>query len=775
MRHVHIGRVVLMLAAGLISAAVIHAQPVSTNSTVISRSSKSTVDTLEVQELVAGREALDRTLWQPEVEAQRHERRFTELWDNLLRRDDKFALLASFPFATLTLGAPAEQENLDLDIRRTRFGETTRELSPAEWAEMLNGYQRDGYEIVQTEWHHSKFEPPEQGRMARSIVSAVIHVARENPPHRVALTTDLDVIWSSEADAQDTPIPDSISVTKLEILERTAPPVFREVFAENRSTGQVLMPLLVYDLDGNGLSDIVLAGVNRVLWNRGPGQFEAEPFLPERHNFYDSGVLADFTGDGHVDYVAVDLDKYPLLFEGDATGHFPTPAKRIADVQFGKPKSFTAGDIDADGDLDLFIANYKQPYEDGQMPTPYYDALDGFPAYLLRNDGDGTFTDVTEESGLAPKRLRRTFSSSFVDLDDDGDLDLLVVSDFAGLDLYENDGRGRFTDVSDQFGDNRYLFGMGHTFADFDLDGNLDFYAIGMSSTTARRLDDMGLRRDDKPEFTARRAAMTYGNRMFLRDGNTFEPAPFADQMARAGWAWGTSSFDFDNDGDQDVFVANGHISGKSTQDYCTTFWRHDLYAGDSQNSSVREDLFALLQMPLQEDDVSWNGYEHKALFMNEGGKGFTNVAFLLGVAFEYDGRAAVTDDLDGDGLVDLLTIEYHQQDNGDVEYILHIYQNRFEDAGNWIGVRLRESGLGFSPIGATVRVETAAGSQMTRLVTGDSYSSQHATTVHFGLGKATEIVAIEVRWPNGVERRIEGPALNQYITMTPTSVSSEY
>ncbi len=775
MRHVHIGRVVLMLAAGLISAAVIHAQPVSTNSTVISRSSKSTVDTLEVQELVAGREALDRTLWQPEVEAQRHERRFTELWDNLLRCDDKFALLASFPFATLTLGAPAEQENLDLDIRRTRFGETTRELSPAEWAEMLNGYQRDGYEIVQTEWHHSKFEPPEQGRMARSIVSAVIHVARENPPHRVALTTDLDVIWSSEADAQDTPIPDSISVTKLEILERTAPPVFREMFAENRSTGQILMPLLVYDLDGNGLSDIVLAGVNRVLWNRGPGQFEAEPFLPERHNFYDSGVLADFTGDGHVDYVAVDLDKYPLLFEGDATGHFPTPAKRIADVQFGKPKSFTAGDIDADGDLDLFIANYKQPYEDGQMPTPYYDALDGFPAYLLRNDGDGTFTDVTEESGLAPKRLRRTFSSSFVDLDDDGDLDLLVVSDFAGLDLYENDGRGRFTDVSEQFGDNRYLFGMGHTFADFDLDGNLDFYAIGMSSTTARRLDDMGLRRDDKPEFTARRAAMTYGNRMFLRDGNTFELAPFADQMARAGWAWGTSSFDFDNDGDQDVFVANGHISGKSTQDYCTTFWRHDLYAGDSQNSSVREDLFALLQMPLQEDDVSWNGYEHKALFMNEGGEGFTNVAFLLGVAFEYDGRAAVTDDLDGDGLVDLLTIEYRQQDNGDVEYILHIYQNRFEDAGNWIGVRLRESGLGFSPIGATVRVETAAGSQMTRLVTGDSYSSQHATTVHFGLGKATEIVAIEVRWPNGVERRIEGPALNQYITMTPTSVSSEY
>ncbi len=769
--------VAVPLLAVLMTAAVATAQPVSRNSTVISKSNQSTTGTVEVQDLMAERETLDRTVWEPEVEAQRHERRFVELWDNLLIRDDKFDLLASFPFSTLSLGAPGEPEHLDLGIRRTRFGEATRALTPEAWRDLLARFESEGYEVVQTEWHHSRFEPPEGDRTARSVVSAVIHAAREDPPHRVALTTDLEVVWSAEADvvdANDTPIPDSIAVTKLEMLEREAPPVFREVFEETRPTGRILMPLLVYDLDGNGLSDVVLGGLNQVLWNRGPGQFEAGPFLAEKHMLYDAGVLGDFTGDGAVDYIAVDLEQYPLLFEGDATGQFTRPARRISDVKLGQPKSFTAGDMDADGDLDLFIANYKQPYEDGQIPTPYYDANDGHPAALLRNDGDGTFTDVTEASGLGPKRTRRTFSSSFVDIDEDHDLDLLVVSDFAGIDLYENDGRGQFTDVSDQFGDTRHLFGMGHTFADFDLDGDLDFYAIGMSSTTARRLDDMGLGRDDRPEFTARRAAMTYGNRMFLRGGDTYTQAPFSDQMARAGWAWGASSFDFDNDGDQDVFVANGHISGKSTLDYCSTFWRHDLYAGDSQNSTIREDLFALVQIPLQDDQVSWNGYEHKALFMNEGGERFTNVAFVLGVAFEYDGRSVVTDDLDADGLVDLLVIEYHQLDDGGIEYILHMYQNRFTDPGNWVGVRLRELGPGLSPIGTTVRVVTAAGSQMTRLVTGDSYSAQHAATVHFGLGETTQIEAIEVRWPNGVERRIAGPEVNQYITVSPAASSSD-
>ena len=95
-------------------------------------------------------------------------------------------------------------------------------------------------------------------------------------------------------------------------------------------------------------------------------------------------------------------------------------------------------------DLDLFIGQWKAPYIGGSMPTPYYNANDGYPDYLLRNEGDGTFVNITNNSGLSKKSNRRTFSASLVDLDFDQDLDLIVVADFSGLDLYINDGKGTF-------------------------------------------------------------------------------------------------------------------------------------------------------------------------------------------------------------------------------------------------------------------------------------------------------------------------------------------
>tara|TARA_B100000315_G_scaffold615_1_gene543 strand:+ start:807 stop:3095 length:2289 start_codon:yes stop_codon:yes gene_type:complete len=736
-----------------------------------------TVSAQQAQQLLAERERLDRTLWQAEELAQHYEQRFVQLWDELLRSDAKYQILKQFPLETLALGDAdaVEVEFLDLGITHTRFGQPRRELATAEWQALLEQFERDGYVIDQTEWHHSRFEPPEGDRPARSEVSATIHAARAQPAHRVILQATLDVTWSLRVDAQDIPIPERIALSRLDLLGRHAPAAFEKVFeVERLGTRFPILPLLVYDLDGDGLSEIILGGRNLAIWNRGDGQFEAEAFLEDGTDriFADAAILADFTNDGHVDFVGVDIERYPLLFEGDANGKFTKPGVRIADVTFEQPKSFTAGDADGDGDLDLFIANYKNAYEGGQMPTPYYDANDGYPAALLRNDGGGVFTDVTEAAGLVPKRNRRTYSSSFVDLDDDGDQDLLVVSDFAGFDMYLNDGHGRFTDVTDRFGENRHLFGMAHTFGDYDQDGALDFYVIGMSSTTARRLESLGIGPEDKPEHNALRAAMGYGNRMFLRRGNGYELASFNDDVARSGWSWGTSTFDFDNDGDRDIFVANGHLSGGSTADYCTTFWRHDIYTDDSQDDASRETMFQFVMSPLQDTAISWNGYEHKVLWMKMNGDGgeFTNVAYLFGVAFEYDGRAVVTEDLDGDGVVDLLVAEYKSGGGSgdDDDHRLHVYQNRLAEAGNWIGVRLDDAAGGFWTLGATITLESAAGTQVQRLVAGDSYSAQHSASAHFGLGEATAVGAVEVRWANGTVRRIERPEINQYLRITP-------
>src|SRR2546426_12200818 len=127
------------------------------------------------------------------------------------------------------------------------------------------------------------------------------------------------------------------------------------------------------------------------------------------------------------------------------------------------------------------------------LPISYYDANDGNPAYLLLNDGHGNFTDATPAAGLEKKRRRRTYSASFVDLNDDGNLDLLVVSDFAGVDLYRNDGRGHFSDVTREWVAEPHAFGMAHALTDFNADGRLDILMIGMNSPVADRLEHLDL------------------------------------------------------------------------------------------------------------------------------------------------------------------------------------------------------------------------------------------------------------------------------------------
>lgn len=138
---------------------------------------------------------------------------------------------------------------------------------------------------------------------------------------------------------------------------------------------------------------------------------------------------------------------------------------------------------------------------------------------------------------------------------------------------------------------------------------------------------------------------------------------PLGDSIARAGWAWGCSAFDFDNDGDDDLYVANGHISGKSSRDYCTRYWCHDVYTGTSREDPtvarlLTDDFRPTGLRGLNDGLISWNGYEHNRLYMNLDGKDFLGVGFPMGVAYEFDSRCVVTPDLDADGRPDLLLVK---------------------------------------------------------------------------------------------------------------------
>ena len=144
---------------------------------------------------------------------------------------------------------------------------------------------------------------------------------------------------------------------------------------------------------------------------------------------------------------------------------------------------------------------------------------------------------------------------------------------------------------------------------------------------------------------------------------------------------------------------------------------------------------------------------------MNRSGKGFLDVAFLLGVADQFDSRSAVSADIDRDGRVDLLVTE-HLGTDGEK---LHIYRNVLDTGNAWIGVELREQGNGRSPVGASVVVHASGRTHIGRIVTGETLMGQHATTLHFGLGDTDHVDSIEVRWPNGAKRTLHAPSPGRY------------
>ena len=379
--------------------------------------------------------------------------------------------------------------------------------------------------------------------------------------------------------------------------------------------------------------------------NKGNFKFEKSDFL--KHPIIrpaEAGILADFTGDAVVDYIGADAGQGKLLlFKGERGGKFPHQPVICFDDRLDNLHALTAGDIDGDGDLDLFVGQWKAPYVDGVMPTPYWDANDGHSDYLLVNDGKGKFKDRTAKAGLEKKRNRRTFSASFIDLNDDYHLDLLVIADFSGMDAYLNQGDGNFKDATAKLLPKRAGFGMSHAIGDFNMDGKSDLYMVGMSSTTARRLDGLKLGRPGFEEYDRMRAPMAFGNRLLLRqtgDPRYAQPA-YADTCARTGWSWGCVAADFDIDGDTDLFVSNGHLSGNSAKDYCTRFWCHDLYTGNSKPNKLIDTFFKSELAAKLGKDISWNGFEHNVLYLNRPGHGFLNTAFLNGVAGEFDSRGA--------------------------------------------------------------------------------------------------------------------------------------
>ena len=718
-----------------------------------------------VRQLEKERKQLDETIWAKEKLAQQYERYFIKLWDSIRISDNKLLALAKFKFGKLNLDENFSKEKLKYGIAKYYFSGGSKIFKQMDWISWLEEL-KFRYRLVQTEWHHIKFEITEKGN--QSEVKATLHITTLDGKERYILNARLKVSWSKDKDRYENYYPLAIDVDDLNILRRKEEPVFYErLRAKSTLTGNAFRNVIVYDLNEDGLSEIILPEGNVVYWNKGSFNFERDTFCDFPIKGIGVSLIADLTGNGRPDFLAI-ADEYPVLYEMDLEGRYSSVGKPIMAIiePFKNSWSITTGDINNDGLLDLWIGQYKPPYFYGQMPTPFYDANDGYPSYLLINQGDGRFRDQTVLSGLAVKRHRRTYSSSFLDLNGDNMLDLLVVSDFAGADVHYNKGNGTFMDVTSTAIDERSAFGMSHSFGDYNRDGLLDFYMAGMGSTTARRLDNMGVGREDREDITKMRMPMGYGNRMYIASANgTYRQPAFIKQVNRSGWSWGISTFDFDSDGAQDIYIANGNYSMETCEDYCSVFWTQDIYSGNSENNPVLESLFSNIRLNFgTEAKGGWNPYEKNVLFMNLGGHGFINVSFLMGVAFAYDSRTVVTDDLDNDGRPDLIitSVDWMKQTRD-----LHIYQNLWPTNNNWLGVRLPE-GKGFSPFGAQITVVNDSGKQIQPIVTGDSHLAQHSLQKHFGLGESKSVEFFEVRWPDGRVTRIDNPTITHYHVVTP-------
>ncbi|MCB1097164.1 MAG: VCBS repeat-containing protein [Verrucomicrobiae bacterium] len=282
-----------------------------------------------------------------------------------------------------------------------------------------------------------------------------------------------------------------------------------------------------------------------------------------------SALFVDFDNDGDRD-LAVGQESRLLLMENDGTGKFQ--------LSFGissrsQTFSIAAADYDADGDVDLFACGYN-PFggsvRRGAMgqPMPYHDAQNGGPNMLLRNDGNWEFNDATEESGLEHNNNRYAFAAAFEDYDNDGNIDLYVANDYGRNNLYRQDN-GKFTDVADELGVEDMSSGMSVSWADVNHDGFMDLYVSNMFSAAGNRITYQRQFKDDLNENTRQifqRHAR--GNSLFMSDTKGgFKDMSVAAGVTMGRWAWSSRFVDFNNDGWEDIVVANGFISTEDNSD----------------------------------------------------------------------------------------------------------------------------------------------------------------------------------------------------------------
>jgi hypothetical protein len=422
-------------------------------------------------------------------------------------------------------------------------------------------------------------------------------------------------------------------------------------------------------------------------------------------NYHLGVCVGDYNNDGFPDIYLNNFGPN-ILYRNNGDGTF-TDVTLAAGVANGNKVGAGACflDIDGDGNLDLFVANYV----DFNFAKHQTRNINGHPAYvgpmiygpvpatLFRNNGDGTFTDISRESGIAA-HAGTGMGVVCADYDDDGDTDIIVGNDAMANFVWRNDGSGHFEEVGLLTGlaydrNGVGLGTMGVECGDYNNDGRLDFYMTSYQKQWAILYRNLG--------------------------GGIFEDVTHTTGAGTGTFnqvTWGAGLIDFDNDGDRDLFIACGHLQDN---------------------------------VELWDDTTS---YEERNLLLENTGHGkFVDVSARSGdgLAVKRSSRGAAFDDLDYDGKIDVVILNSRREPT--------LLRNDSPGQNHWIQIRLRGTRSNRDGIGARIKVVTGDLTQVDEVHSGRGYQSHYGMYPHFGLGKRTRIDRIEVRWIGGGTDVLEG------------------
>ena len=421
-------------------------------------------------------------------------------------------------------------------------------------------------------------------------------------------------------------------------------------------------------------------------------------------------AAADYDGDGWVDLYVTSYGRN-ILYHNNGNGTFADATDKAGVAAPGWSTCAVWFDYDMDAKLDLFVSSFVF-YDKSQitlctdetLKRRYYCVPRLFkpmPSHLFHNNGDGTFTEVTKESGIA-NYPGKSFGAVATDVNNDGLMDLFVANDTMANFLFINKGGGKFEEAGLAAGvayseAGRPRSGMGVDATDYDGDGWQDLFVANI----------------DQEFFSL------YHNQKDLT---------FTDEPGEIGPAtqllsgWGLRFFDYDNDGDPDLLLVNGHPDD-------------------------------LIEMRL-----SRVKYKEPLLMFENTGRGFKNVSAQSGSVFtrEFSGRGMAVGDFDNDGDLDVLI-----SNNGQPPLLL---RNDGGNRNNWLGLQLVSTRSNPAAVGAVITWKAGGVSRVRLKTAGGSYLASHDPREVLGLGSASKIDNLEIRWPSGKVDKLSDPPLNTYI-----------